>query len=217
MTRKNKDYVPKNMGELEEFFYGPKKDGRNVDLYRQKRYLDWLRTLVLSCAFEDQAKAMFCPLGEMEKIQENQKQPSFDFKIDDRRLLLEVTTLNIDETYPTRLTRQETLMKLRAAIEHVLAKDASPFPSYRKGGVIIYTAVFNLFSKFNRLLDDRLPKTSGMLDNNLDFLAFLHEPASINNESSWKHYTPVFYVKDSFLAAEFKKAFHGKNYKIMHA
>jgi len=217
MTRKNRDYVPKNMSDLEEIFYGQKKDGRNVDLYRQKRYLDWLRTKVLSSTFEIHAKGVFAPLGKIEKIPENQKRTSFDYKIDDRRLLLEVTTLNIDEAYPTRLTKQDTLKKLGAAIEHIVVKDDSPFPGYRKGGAIIYTAVFNLFSKFNKLLDDKLPKTSGMLNNDLDFLAFFHEPASINNKSSWEHYTPVFYVKDSLLAAEFKKAFHDKNYKIIHA
>ena len=207
--------MPKDIDDLEKIFYGPNKNGKNVDLYRQRRYLDLLRTQVMSPAFEGDAKAMFAPLGKMEKIPENQERPTLDYKIDDRRLLLEVTSLNIDEAYPTRLTGGETLKKLKGAIDHILTKDASAFPGYRKGGVIIYTLVFNFFSKLDKLLDDKLPEISGMLDNDLDFLVFLHEPASISNKSSWELCPPVFYIKDALLAEEFKKAFHGKNYKIV--
>jgi len=218
MPKKKKDYVPKDMEDLEKIFYGPKKDGRNVDRYRQRRYLDLLRTQVMSPAFEGEVKAMFASLGKIEKIPENQKRTNFDYKIDDRRLLLEVTSLNIDEAYPTNLTREETLKKLKVAIDHILTKDASPFPGYRKGGVIIYTLIFNFFSKFDKLLDDKLPEISGMLDNNLDFLVFFLQPASIivaPAHSSWKPSPPVLYIKDGLLAEEFKKAFQGQNYKFV--
>ena len=219
MSRKKKDYVPKDMEDLETIFYGPNKDGRNVDLYLQKRYLDWLRSQVLSQAFEDSVKKMFSPLGETEKIPESQKRPNFDYKIDDRKLLIEVTSLNIDETSPgdlTRrhLTRDEVLKKLKTAIDHVMDKDGSPFPGYRKGGAIVYTLPFNLFSELNKLLDEELPEMNEMFGNDLDFLIFFPQPASIENRSSWEVFPPVFYVKDRSLAEEFKKAFQGKNYKI---
>jgi len=215
MTKKKKEHVPRDMGDLEEIFYGPNKDGRNVNLNRQKRYLDYLRTQVLSPRAEEDAKKIFAPLGKIEKIPETKKQTSFDYKIDDRRLLLEITSLNVDETYPTNLTRMDVLKKLKDAIDHILAKDASPFPGYRKGGAIVYTLIFNFFSKFHELLDDKLPETSEMFKNDLDFLVFLPDSASINNKNSREVFPTVFYVRNESLTEEFKKAFQGQNYKIV--
>jgi hypothetical protein len=214
MPRKTKDHLPRNMEDLEKIFYGPDKDGKKVNLFRLRRYLDNLKTQVLSPSFEGDVKKMFAPLGKTEKIPENQEHTNFDYKIDAQRLLLEVTSLNINETSPRNLTRMDVLRKLEVAIEHILAKDASPFPKYRRGGVIVYTLIFNFFSKFHKLLNDKLPEISGMLNNDLDFLVFFPEPASINNKDSWKVFPIVFYVKDPFLAREFMKVLHRQNCKI---
>lgn len=224
MTKKKKDHVPRDIEDLERIYYGLNKEGKNVDLHRKRGYEDWLRAQVMSPSFEDYVKEMFAPLGNVEKVPENKKRPTFDFKIDDRRLLLEVTSLNIDETYLRNLSRADILRKLSVVVEHILTKDASQFPLYRKGGVIFYALTFNLYSKhfwsnkilkFHNLLDDKLPQMSRILDNDLDFLVFFHEPASINDKSSWDLYPPVFYVKDGLLGEEFEKAFQGKNYKFM--
>jgi len=215
MPRKDKDYLPKNMEDLEKIFYGSNKDGRDVDLYRLRRYLDMVRTKNQSPASEDYAKKRFAPLGKIEKIPENQKHTNFDYKIDDWKLLLEVTSLNVDETFPTNLTKRDTLKKLEGAIDHILTKDSSSFPGYGKGGAIIYTLTFNLFSKFSELLDDKLPKISEILKNDLDFLVFIPEPASIDQKSSLEIFPPVFYVKGESLAEVFKEAFKCQNCKIL--
>jgi len=215
MPRKKKDYIPNTIEDLYEIFYGPNKDGKNVDSFRLRRYLDTLRGRFLSPAYEHHVKEMFAPLGRIEKIPENQDHTNFDSKIDSRKLLIEVTSLNITETAPTTLTREDTLRKLKSAIDHILEKDDSPFPSYRKGGVIIYTLIFNFFSGFNKLLNDELPEISGMFNNDLDFLVFFHEPASINNKSSFETYPPVFYVRNTLLVEEFREALKGRNYRIL--
>jgi hypothetical protein len=215
MSRKNEDHIPKDMADLERIFYGSNKDGKEVDLHRQRRYLDYLRTQVLSPGFEDDAKRMFAPLGKVEKIPETQKHTNFDYKIDDMKLLLEVTALNIDETFPRNLTGKDISRKLKGAIDPIVTKDASPFLNYRKGGVIVYTIVFNFFSKFSKILDDKLSETSGLFKEDLDFLVFFPQPASINNRSSWDVFPTVFYVKDKSLAERFREAFHGQNYKII--
>jgi len=186
MPRKKKDYLPKDIDDLETIFYGDSKDGRKVNLFRQRRYLNNLRTQLMSPRNEDDFKKRFATLGKIEKILETQDHTTFDYKIVARRLLFEVTSLNIEETSPSNLAKNDVLRKLEVAIDHILAKDASPFPSYRKGGVIIFTLIFNFFSKFDKMLDDKLPEISGMLNNNLDFLVFFHESASINNKDSWK-------------------------------
>lgn len=173
MSRKKKDHLPKDMDDLEKIFYGPDKDGRNIDRFRQRRYLDNLRTQVRSPRSEVDAEKIFASFGKMEKIPENQEHTNFDYKIDDQRLLLEVTSLNIDEIHPRNLTKTDALSKLETAIDHILEKDPSRFPGYRKGGVVVYTLTFNFFSKFDRLLDDKLPELSGMLKNDFGFSSFL--------------------------------------------
>ena len=210
MPKKNRDHVPKDMEELEKIYYGPDKDGRNIDLFRQRRYEDNLRTHVLSPKHEDDVEKMFAPLGIIERIRENKKRPTFDYKIDARKLLLEVKSLNVPPA-SENLTKLDIFKKLEGTIDRILTKDPSPFPGYRKGGVVVYTLIFNFKSKFDKLLDNNLSKDMGMLKNNLDFLVFFHESASINNKSSWELYPIVFYVKDESLAEEFKNAFRSRN------
>lgn len=209
MPRKNKDYVAKNMDDLEKIHYGPNKDGRNVDLFRLRRYNDNLRAQVLSPWRERDVEKIFASLGKIEKIPENTKRPTFDYKIDARRLLLEVTSLDVSPR-SKNLTKMDVLKKLEGAIDHILAKDTSPFPNYRKGGVIVYTLEFRLYSGFDKILDDKLREVSGILKNDLDFLVFIPESASVNNKSSREVYPVVFYVKDKSLAEEFKHAFRSQ-------
>lgn len=210
MPKRNKDCLPKDMDELEKIYYGANKNGRNIDLFRQRRYEDNLRTHVLSPRHEHDVEKMFTSLGTVEKIRENKKCPTFDYKIDARKLLLEVKSLNVSPTSGD-LTKQDVFKKLEGTIDRILDKDASPFPNYLKGGVIVYTLIFNFKSKFDKLLDSNLPKENGMLNNDLDFLVFFHESASINNRSSWELYPMVFYVKSESLTEEFKKAFRNRN------
>jgi len=212
---KKRDHIPANIDELEKTFYGPNKDGENVDLARLKRYLDYSRTKVTSPALEDDAKEFFAPLGILEKIPENPNQTTFDYKMDSHKILLDVTSLNMDETSPKRLSKEETLTKISTAINHILVKDGSQFLGYRKGAVIVYSLIFNFFSGFNRLLDGNFPKMAGLFDNDLDFVVFFHEPASVNDTSSWERYPPVIYVKRSSMLEVFKQAFCDCNYRII--
>ena len=44
MVEVTKDFVPKDMDDLEVIFYGENKDGVDVDAERLRRYLDYVRT-----------------------------------------------------------------------------------------------------------------------------------------------------------------------------
>ena len=117
MGKKKKGFLPDDIEDLETIFYGSNKNGKNIDLHRQRRYLDWSKSQIMSPAYEQHVKTMFSPLGKMVKIPENKKRPTFDYKIDNRRMLIEVTSLNIDETSPgdlikNRLTKDEVVKKL---------------------------------------------------------------------------------------------------------
>lgn len=196
---KKKDHIPKNMTDLEEIFYGS-------DIERRRRYYNHLRTTVKSPMHEEMVDKLFASLGRVDKIPKSPK-PTFDYEIASEKMLIEVTSLNVDEAPPIiRMPNKKGMLeKLDAKVEHILEKDTSKYPDYRKGGVIFYSILVNVGKRFNRILDQTLPERSRML-NNLDFLIFLHEPGVINGIDSWEIYPPIFYMKDKTLCMRLRNS-----------
>jgi hypothetical protein len=129
---------------------------------------------------------------------------------------LEITSLSITlSVLPTVVTDKWLFGKLEAAVDHILEKSASSFPGFSKGGAVIYETIFSLLTRFHSKLDTRLLSLTRILDNELDFLAFVPQPASINGKSSFEEYPTVFYVKDGPLVEIFKTAFRDKSYTII--
>jgi hypothetical protein len=179
MPRKGRDFLPEDVNNLEEIHYDP---SRAWDL---RRYDNQLRSEVISPDIEDGVKQIFAPLCKLERIKEKRGHRTFDFKSDEARLLVEVTSLHVDESLlglnelrGKALTKQDVLRKLSEAIGHVLDKDSSSFPSYRKGGAICYSPTFRMFSGFHGLLDCGLAEIRRIFDDCLDFLVFFHQPSS---------------------------------------
>jgi len=207
MPKKEKEFPPKDMKELEEIFYGKTGDGKDVDWGRYRRYGSWVQGEALSPTFEAAAKQIFSPLGNAEKIHEIKGKKTFDFKIDQSKILLEITSLGVPLTaLPTIFTDDLLFRKIQEAVAHITEKDNPELPDYFKGGVIFYETVFNWITKFHLKLDSELPRLTGLPDSKLDFLAFAAQSASI---------PVVFYVKDGPLVEVRKTAFADKNYKII--
>lgn len=215
MPKKEREFPLKDMNELEEVFYGKSGDGKDIDWGKYRRYNDWLQTEAQSPTFEATAKQIFSPLGNVEKIPEIRGKKTFDFRIDQSKILLEVTSLGVTPTaLPTTFNDNLILRKLQEAINHIKEKDTPSLPGFFKGGAIIYETVFNLMTKFHLGLDAQLPVTTGILNNELDFLAFIPQPASIDGHDSFDEFPIVFYVKEGPLIDLFRSAFQNKKYTI---
>jgi hypothetical protein len=159
---------------------------------------------------------IFSPLGKVEKIPEIKRKKTFDFRIDQSKILLEITSLAVTLTVlPTTFNDDWLFRKLQEVIDHVKEKDTPALPDFFKGGAIIYETIFNLMTRFHLRLDDELPRLARLLDNELDFLVFVPQPASIDGHSSFDEFPIVFYVKDGPLVETFRVAFGNKNYRII--
>lgn len=212
---KGKPFIPENIEDLEKMYYGENKDGTNIKYDLIKKHQTWLKTNTFSPLNEKEIVEIFSPLGKVVKIKEIPNQKTFDFKIDEEKILTEVTSLDFMVDAKITITENKIIYKMQKAIGHIVEKDTKGFQDYYKGGVIFYTILFDFFSKIRDLIHNvKFLETAEIFKNNLDFLVFLPERASINNKSSRKTQPPVFYVKNQDLFELFKRKFHDKNYKI---
>jgi len=203
------------MKELEQIFYGPKRDGRNVDYSLLRKYMDALRTDVDSPDNESRVKSIFSKVTKVDKIPENKEKRTYDYKLDEERILMEVTSIEADISGNPTLPPEKILDKVQTAIEHIKKKDSSEFPGYAKVGVVFYDLIFNLFNKFHSRLDESFPEWSGLAESDLDALVLIHQPASISGESSFEKYPVVCYVRSEPLAELLERAFRKSGIKTV--
>lgn len=216
MPKKEKEFPPKDMKELEKIFYGESGDGKDIDWGRFRRYGNWVQGEAYSPSFEGVTIQIFSTLGIVEKIREIKGKKTFDFRINESKILLETTSLTVTLTsLPATFDDSFLIRKLQEAIVHVKEKDTPALPDFFKGGIIFYETVFNFITRFHLKLDSELPRKTSLLDSGLDFLAFFPQPASIDGRSSFDAYPIVFYVKEGPLVGKFTKTFAGKNYTII--
>lgn len=155
-------------------------------------------------------------MGEVKKIAKQKHKKTYDFRIDQAKILLETTSLSVTLTaLPTTVNDDWILSKLQSAVDHIKEKDTPLLPDFFRGGLIVYETVFNFLTKFHLKLNGRLASLTGFLNDSLDFLAFAPQPASIDNISSLDQFPIVFYVKEGQLAELFRTVFKEKNYTII--
>lgn len=158
----------------------------------------------------------FIPLGKVKKIPEVKGKKTFDFRIDQSKILLEVTSLStVLTSLPTTFNEELLVAKLQEAIGHMLEKDTPALPNFFRGGIIFCETVFNIMSRFYLKLNDKLPELIALSRSGLGFLVFAPQPASIDNMDSSNVFPIVFYVKEGPLYELFKRIFKDKNYKIL--
>lgn len=188
-----KEFLPKDMKDLEEIFYGKSGDGKDIDWERFRKYRNWIQTEAYSPMFEAVAKQIFSPLGKVKKIREIKGKKTFDFRIDQSKILLEITSLSVPLTaLPTNFDEKWLLRKLQKAVDHITDKDTPALPDFFKGGMIIYETIFNLMTRFHLKLDAQLLGVTQTLNNDIDFLAFIPQPASIDGHSSFEEFPICF-------------------------
>ena len=205
----NKLHIPKNIEELTEIYYGPNGNKRN-------KYENWAKTKIISPQYEKEVIAIFGSIGDVVKISRSRGK-TFDFKIDEEKILIEVTSLDSETDQNSVMTEDKIVSKVNEKISHILEKDKSSFQDYYTGGVIFYTTILNFRSELGVLIQDSdFIKKCEITESDVDFLVFLPESASINNQDSRKMCPPVFYVKNKSLLRLFSEKFSDKEYLIKY-
>ena len=191
------------MKDLEGMYYG--KNGKDINFERLKQYENDIRSKIESPIREREVKELFSPICELEKIKEKMGKKTFDFKNENEKLLIEVTSLNTPP-YPDPDFEINLIDRINNAIRHIEEKDASEFQDYLKGGVIFWSILFNLFSQIGKIIQSKNILAETIFpESKLDFLVLLPESASINGRSSRELYPPIAYVKEKSVQELFKK------------
>lgn len=203
--RKKKDFRPNTMKDLEEIYYGKTENGKDINFGRLQQYEDYVRSGIESKNQEQEVKELFSPIGELEKIKEKKGEKTFDFKNENEKLLIEVTSLNTP-AYPDPDFEINLIDRINNKIRHIEEKDASEFQNYLKGGVIFWSILFDFFSEIGKIIRSKNILAETIFpESKLDFLVLLPESASINGKSSRKIYSPITYVKEKRVQELFEK------------
>ncbi len=199
-------FLPKDMKDLEDMFYNQAR------LEDRMKYESWIQDQ-LSPEQEKEIKNLFSKLGNCEKIPEDDSKKTFDFKITESQILIEVTTINLQLGETTVIDDKRIISgKVRNAIKHIKDKDASEFNGYFRGGVIYCSSILlSLTSLWDILLNPDMRKK--IISPDLDYIIFLPKTASINQSDSRTLYPPLVFVKTT-LISKFKDNFPN-NYMII--
>ncbi len=190
---KKKDYLPNNIEALEEIYYGKNMNGKDLNSERRKKYEDYIRSKFISPGREQEIMELFSPIGELEKIKRKEGEATADFKCENEKLIIEVTSLDIPSDQDIKI---DLIAKMNRAIGHIEEKDTSEFQDYSKGGIIFYSVEFNFFSKIGEIVNStNILGETIFPASTLDFLCFIPDLASINDRSSRELFPPVIYVK----------------------
>jgi len=121
-----KNTLPKNIKELGEIFYDENKKEE------RKRYLDSLKTKVLSPDLEKEVSRIFKDLN-FKKIEKSGLK-TFDFKDINQKILAEITS--IDFGIDSEINEIKSKPKISKAIRHLGEKDSNNFPDFARGGIM---------------------------------------------------------------------------------
>ncbi len=175
--------MPKKKGEFDDLtyegllklFYGEKGDGTDSDAAKLRRYENTLQVNITSPQQETEVKNLFSKIGTLTKIAENDDK-TYDYLIEDKKMLLEVTSINCISTPDSN--KIDTYTKVREAVKHITEKDASKYPNHIKGGIIYYDTIFWFFGHMADYLTPNLPKGFNIEDEEWDYLIFHPPPIS---------------------------------------
>lgn len=196
MTEDKQDFVPDSIDELEKLYYGPNKDGYQVDLEKIAKNQDWIYNQ-MNPSKEEFVQKIFSVLGKIIKIPTTEETTS-DFAISEEKLLIEVTSIRIDVIRKSKVIRpQLSLKKLRRSIQHIAEKNDADYQQYNKGGVIISDTITEFFLTFYDWIKNNPPRIKTEIPSNIQFLVFVKYPDSF--EESFTKAPPIIYVKKEYL------------------
>ena len=190
---------PRSVKELEDLFYNLK---RNED---RRKYIDLMLSDVLSPAREEKIRQIFSVFGDVEKLGRGE-QKTYDFVIKSKRILIEVTSINLVSQDGSTLelpTMQKFILKLNRAIQHGDEKvPPHGCEDYFKIVAIFYDSMYMAVGrKYVDLLFDQnfVKNKTNICLSKMDAVIFVPEDAYIMSPSGEISYPHIAYVKSQKL------------------
>ena len=177
----------------------------------------WIKFQSGQC--EQITKEWFSVLGKVDKIPTS-KCPTYDFKIDSEKLLIEVKWINSENrftpdkhaptiSWTTEMTDKEFFSKIVEAVSHI-QKDALNYPSYYRGGIVFWDTLFNFrqYPPTRANFTASFPLAYEICDKGWDYLILCEEP-SVGDRP------PVFiYIKKRELVNPLQKVFEKQSHTV---
>ena len=175
----------------------------------------WIKLQSKQC--ENLTKEWFSVLGKVDKIPES-RTPTYDFKVDDEKLLIEVKWINSENRF-TLLSDHLYLGKplsdedvYRKMLQKVvsLEKEASNYKEYHRGGVIHYDDLFDFlqYPKTHNKFDAAFPYEYEIVDYDWEYLVLCETPTV----GEWP--LAFIYVKNHALVRPLEKVFEKHRYTL---
>ncbi|MFH0862246.1 MAG: hypothetical protein V1875_04370 [Candidatus Altiarchaeota archaeon] len=206
---------PQNIEDLMRVYYGPAMGGEKVSSDEINRYGDFIRTRVISPHLERLVGKLLAPFGELVRVKENRQNKVPDFEIKDKRIQVEITSINTSvkknvcgSRLPLNLPKNEadTIPKVNRCIDHISLKKGEKDSNHQLWGIIFYDCILATLKKFYVLISEKNTITKTKFKNsNLDALFFICRPSSISGVSSEELYPPMIYVKNKHLASQLSR------------
>jgi hypothetical protein len=193
-----KNFLPKDMRDLEDIYYNPTP----ANSERKKKYQKYIDGEVMDGTRESEAKRMMGKFGESTKIPTSIKKTP-DFQIPDCKIVYEITSIqyaeNEEVTQQIRTRGEEDFTgDVDRAIEHAAAKDYSDFNGFKKIVVIFIDTVLAALCHYTELsASPDLIKKTIFRDSPLDCMIIAPLPSSISGELKYAAYAK----EDSFVKA----------------
>ena len=179
MSKKKKGI--KDIDELEKIFYGENKDGKNVDLYKRHKYLNNPVRDILNPHEENFVKEVFSKWGYVKKIKETNSRTS-DLKIDSEKILVEITSINFEDSPMQNIEPTFVQTKIQTAINHIEIKKDPEFSDYSQSGYTFVEDVFDFKFNFLEMISKNTDFIKNMIPDKLVFLIFSPSVTSLNSE-----------------------------------
>lgn len=202
--------------ELENIYYGPDKNGKNVSPEKINKYEDWTRTKIISKIQEDEVKSLFDQLGPVKRIPKDQNK-TYDFEIEGLALI-EVTSINTklmggkqdakgNISLNSLSDENKLIERINRCIKHGVEKGSRE--GYFKFLVIFYSAdIYFIYKKLiNRLFDSNFIRKTNFCASSLNAMIFL--PLRVGG--NMKLPEPMGYTKEKEVAKLLNKI---KGFKI---
>ena len=158
---------PTSIEELEKAYYSP---------YPNKEKEQWAshtQNITSKCNEKDAARIL-APFGKCDKIHREQDK-TFDYKIEESKMLAEVTTINPSiDSIPASRCVPRLVKSIKKALGHADEKNPSHFPGYARGAVVYCSPTAELLGMWYMLKDGATFVSRHMMD----YALFVPEPAA---------------------------------------
>ena len=188
--------MPKDMEDLADIWYNPCRYGERIQ---------WSSHIqdIAARDYEKAAELLFSRFGKCVPIKKGRGR-TFDFKIGESEILVEVTTINLPMGKNPSNDVPSLERIITKAVKHVAEKDSSDFPGYARGGVAYCTVMCELTDMWEVL------KSGGariVSKHRLDYMVFV--PAEPSAHQPTRGHTPVAFVRPGLLGL-FERCLPGK-------